>query len=218
MADAVVIGRNEGARLAACLASLQGRVRRIVYADSGSTDGSPEAAEAAGATVVRLSPDRPFTAARGRNAGLAVLAADPQAAPLVQFVDGDCVLDPRWLPAAMAFLEAHPQAVAVCGRRREMHPEASPWNRLIDREWDTPVGQARACGGSARPCQGAVTADGSSAGHSSAGCACRPGRCGAAVLSRSGVRRTGSSAGHSFAGGASLAWGRPGLNRDPRTA
>ena len=38
--DAVVIGRNEGARLLACLASLQGQVRRVVYVDSGSTDGS----------------------------------------------------------------------------------------------------------------------------------------------------------------------------------
>ena len=37
--DAVVIGRNEGARLIACLDSLQGQVRRVVYVDSGSTDG-----------------------------------------------------------------------------------------------------------------------------------------------------------------------------------
>ncbi|MGB4828368.1 MAG: glycosyltransferase family 2 protein, partial [Paracoccaceae bacterium] len=28
--DAVVIGRNEGVRLLACLAALQGRVRRVV--------------------------------------------------------------------------------------------------------------------------------------------------------------------------------------------
>lgn len=158
--DAVVIGRNEGARLATCLASLRSRVRRIVYADSGSTDGSPAMAEAAGATVVRLPPDRPFTAARGRNAGLAVLAADPDAAPLVQFVDGDCVMDPDWLPAAVAFLSAHPLAVAVCGRRHEMHPAASLWNRLIDREWDTPVGPARACGGDALMRRAAVAAAG----------------------------------------------------------
>ena len=38
--DAVVIGRNEGARLLACLASLSGQVRRVVYVDSGSTDSS----------------------------------------------------------------------------------------------------------------------------------------------------------------------------------
>ena len=40
----VVIGRNEGARLVASLASLQGVVPRIVYVDSGSTDDSLQAA------------------------------------------------------------------------------------------------------------------------------------------------------------------------------
>jgi len=37
----------------------------------------------------------------------------------------------------------------VCGRRRERHPEASIYNRLCDFEWDTPIGQADACGGDA---------------------------------------------------------------------
>jgi len=40
--------------------------------------------------------------------------------------------------------------VAVaCGRRRERHPEATIYNRLCDHEWDTPVGEALACGGDA---------------------------------------------------------------------
>ena len=69
--DAVVIGRNEGARLATCLDSLSGRVRRLVYVDSGSSDGSAALAEARGAEVVALDMTLPFTAARARNAGLA---------------------------------------------------------------------------------------------------------------------------------------------------
>lgn len=143
--DAVVIGRNEGPRLTACLASLAGQVRQIVYVDSGSSDGSVAAARAAGARVVALDMAQPFTAARARNAGLAELAADP---PLfVQMVDGDCEVVAGWVATAAAFLERHPVAVAVCGRRRERFPAASVWNRLADREWDTPVGRARACGG-----------------------------------------------------------------------
>lgn len=145
--DAVVIGRNEGARLVACLDSLAGRVRRVVYVDSGSTDGSVAAAQAAGAQVVALDMGRPFTAARARNAGLAALAGD--APDLVQFVDGDCIVDPGWIPAATAFLAANPQVGVVCGRRRERFPQASVFNRLADAEWDTPVGQAAACGGDA---------------------------------------------------------------------
>jgi GT2 family glycosyltransferase len=146
---AVVIGRNEGARLIRCLESLQGRVDRLVYVDSGSTDGSVAAAEARGAEVVALDTSQGFTAARARNAGLSA-ATDQGAAPVyVQFVDGDCEVQPDWIEKARAFLEAHPRAAVVCGRRRERFPEASVYNRLIDVEWDTPVGEAKACGGDA---------------------------------------------------------------------
>ena len=145
--DAVVIGRNEGARLVACLGSVRGQVRRLVYVDSGSTDASVAAARAAGAHVVALDMTLPFTAARARNAGLTVLAEAPP--DYVQLIDGDCVLDPGWIAAALAAFDRHPRAVVVCGRRRERFPEASVYNRLADLEWDTPVGQARACGGDA---------------------------------------------------------------------
>jgi len=155
---AVVIGRNEGARLVACLASMQG-VDRIVYVDSGSTDGSLDAARAAGAITVNLDRDQPFTAARARNAGLARLAG-PDAVDLVQFVDGDCALHPDWLASATAFLAAHPDVAVVCGRRRERFPEASIYNRLADLEWDTPIGEARACGGDALMRAAAVIAVG----------------------------------------------------------
>lgn len=145
--DAIVIGRNEGARLQACLESLSGQVRSVIYVDSGSTDGSANLARAFGAQVVELDMAQPFSAARARNAGLAVLAA---AAPdYVQFVDGDCVVDATWIGAALAFMACHPDATVVCGRRREKFPDASIYNRLCDREWNTPIGQARACGGDA---------------------------------------------------------------------
>lgn len=143
--DAVVIGRNEGARLKVCLESLQGQVRRVIYVDSGSTDGSVEAARAAGAEVVSLDMRVPFTAARARNVGLSMLQGDG----FVQFVDGDCEVRSGWIAAALAAMQAHPDAVVVCGRRRERFPEASVWNRLCDREWNTPVGKALACGGDA---------------------------------------------------------------------
>ena len=148
-AAAIVIGRNEGARLEACLASMPEGLARVVYVDSGSTDGSVAAARAAGALVVELDPARPFTAARARNEGAAALAAAGHAPDYLQFVDGDCTLVPGWVETAVAFLDAHPQAAVVCGRRRERFPEASVYNRLCDREWDTPVGRARACGGDA---------------------------------------------------------------------
>jgi GT2 family glycosyltransferase len=145
---AVIIGRNEGARLVACLASFPADLRPLIYVDSGSTDGSVAAALAAGAVVVDLDTTIPFTAARARNAGFARLV-EAGAPEFVQFVDGDCQMQPGWLEAAQTFLAGHPQAAVVCGRRRERHPDVSVWNRLCDAEWDTPVGQAKACGGDA---------------------------------------------------------------------
>ncbi|HFD88274.1 MAG TPA: glycosyltransferase, partial [Gammaproteobacteria bacterium] len=52
----VVIGRNEGERLRACLDSLHGLDRPVVYVDSGSTDDSLELARSYDFEVVSLDP------------------------------------------------------------------------------------------------------------------------------------------------------------------
>ena len=144
----VVIGRNEGERLDTCLRSAIGG-RPVVYVDSGSTDSSTSIGRAAGAEVVNLDMSVPFTAARARNEGCRRLRSlSPQLA-YVQFVDGDCEIDRDWIATASAFLDGHADVGVVCGRRRERYPERSIYNRLCDREWDTPVGEAKACGGDA---------------------------------------------------------------------
>ncbi len=149
MIAAIAIGRNEGARLEACLASLAGQADPIVYVDSGSTDGSVEMARGRGVEVVELDMSVPFTAARARNAGLQHLAEIDPEGEFVQFLDGDCELQPGWLDAAFDALRGEPELAVVCGRRRERFPEASIWNGMIDKEWDTPVGDATSCGGDA---------------------------------------------------------------------
>jgi GT2 family glycosyltransferase len=55
----------------------------------------------------------------------------------------------RWLGAARSFLENNPDYGVACGRRRERFPDASVYNYLCDIEWNTPVGDADACGGDA---------------------------------------------------------------------
>ena len=145
----VAIGRNEGDRLKRCLGSAIGGVAQVVYVDSGSTDGSAGMAAAMGARVVELDLAIPFTAARARNEGAACALASDKAPAVryLQFVDGDCEVISGWLASARAFLETHPAAVAVCGRRRERYPEHSIYNRLCDAEWNTPLGLAKAFGG-----------------------------------------------------------------------
>jgi GT2 family glycosyltransferase len=144
---AVAIGRNEGERLRRCLESLVGRAGSIVYVDSGSSDGSVALAKELGVEVVELDMSVPFTAARARNEGWSKLHREHPAIDFVQFVDGDCEVVDGWIELAHATLAGKKDLAVVCGRRRERHPEASIYNRLCDIEWDTPVGEADACGG-----------------------------------------------------------------------
>jgi GT2 family glycosyltransferase len=144
---AVVIGRNEGERLLKCLESIRSQVDCVVYVDSGSTDGSAQAAEQLGARVVDLDTTVPFTAARARNGGFALVRALRPEIPFIQFIDGDCELVDGWLETAGKFLHQRSDVGAVCGRRRERFPERSIYNWLCDREWDGPVDEVRAFGG-----------------------------------------------------------------------
>ena len=145
----VVIGRNEGERLRACLQSVMSRASLVVYVDSGSTDGSVALARSMGAEVVELDLQLPFTAARARNAGAAKLLERLPNIEFIQVVDGDCEIVDGWLERAIAEMRSHEKAAVVCGRRRERNPEASIYNRLCDLEWNTPVGEADSCGGDA---------------------------------------------------------------------
>lgn len=140
---AIAIGRNEGERLIRCLRSLLPQVSRVIYVDSGSTDGSATRAAELGVEVVQLDMSVPFTAARARNAGLAQAGQ----ARFIQFVDGDCEVEPGWIDTALNALASEPRLAVVAGRRRELRPEVSIYNRLCDAEWNTPVGPAQAVGG-----------------------------------------------------------------------
>lgn len=145
----VVIGRNEGARLEACLRSVLPLGQPVIYADSASDDGSPELAERLGVVAVRLAQDGKLNAARGRNAGLDALMKGCPDREFVMFLDGDCILQPGFVERALSFFDEHPRAAVVCGLRFEAHPKASIYNGVCNREWNTPVGRADACGGDA---------------------------------------------------------------------
>ena len=145
----VAIGRDEGERLKRCLRSLQNVRGPVTYVDSASTDGSAEEARALGAQVVPLDVTQPFTAARARAAGVAAMERDCRAPEFLFFVDGDCEVEEGFVESAENFLDRHSDVATVCGRRRERFPHATRYNALIDREWNTPVGEALACGGDA---------------------------------------------------------------------
>lgn len=148
----ITIGRNEGDRLLNSLGSIKKvlpETSPLIYVDSGSIDNSKENAEKLGAIVLDLDLSIPFTAARARNTGLEYIIKHYPQINYIQFLDGDCELHPQWLDKAKERLEKNPSLAVVCGRRREKYPEKSLYNRLIDLEWNTPIGEAKACGGDA---------------------------------------------------------------------
>lgn len=144
---AVVIGRNEAARLRSCLESTLPQVDHLVYVDSHSTDDSVALAQSLGVDVVELDTRQPPNAARARNAGWQRLRELAPEIELVQFIDGDCELAPDWIAHAVAVIESKPQLAVVTGRLREQYREHSVYNRLCDLEWDRPAGEAQECGG-----------------------------------------------------------------------
>jgi glycosyltransferase involved in cell wall biosynthesis len=116
MSDVVLPCLNEAAALPWVLSRIPDGYRAIV-ADNGSTDGSPEIAEAHGATVVHASP-KGFGAAA--HAGLAAATAD-----VVCFMDADGSFDPGQLDRVTAPLDAG-TADLVLGRRRPTNRAAWP--------------------------------------------------------------------------------------------
>ncbi len=86
MLDVMIITYNEAMNLPRCLEALAGWTRRIFVIDSGSTDGTPDIARAAGATVVHHDW---VGYARQKNWGLANM---PFESPWVLILDADEVV------------------------------------------------------------------------------------------------------------------------------
>ena len=146
----VIIGRNEGERLRACLTSVltmnyPRELIEVIYVDSSSTDGSVALAEASGVTTMQLSG--PTTAARGRNAGWGRTEA-----PFVLFLDGDTLLHPDFVATAAAHFNdpAHSEPLAgVFGNRRETRTADSIYNAIFDLDWNASPGYSLFFGGDA---------------------------------------------------------------------
>lgn len=111
----VVPTRDGGApfrRLARHLAGLVSHVGvEVLIIDSGSTDGTPEAAEAAGLRVHRIAPET-FGHGRTRNLGVAMTRGD-----VVAFLTQDVLpVTPDWPERLVAAL-ADPSVAGVYGRQ-----------------------------------------------------------------------------------------------------
>ncbi|OQW93063.1 MAG: glycosyl transferase family 2 [Beggiatoa sp. IS2] len=141
----VIIGRNEGERLLRCIRSVQAahyppEMIEIIYVDSASVDDSVAQAQALGVQVLTVHPQRP-AAAIGRNAGWQATSA-----PLVLFLDGDTILDSDFIAVALTHLK-EASIGAICGQLRELYPQASIYQRILDLDWIPSPGALSLCGG-----------------------------------------------------------------------
>ena len=143
----VIIGRNEARNLELTLPRLPDSLQAVVFVDSDSSDDSVAIAQANNVDVIELDMSKPFTAARARNTGFKEITEKHPELEYIQFLDGDCELDPDFLEKATLHFQQNKQAGIVVGRNRERYPEKTVYNTICDVEWNTPVGEIDGCGG-----------------------------------------------------------------------
>ena len=117
-----MIVRNEEARLADCLASVEGFADEMVVVDTGSTDDTVAIAEAAGARVEHI--DWPGDFAPARNTGLTFLSGD-----WVLVLDADERLRPEVIPALKALM-AQPDVLVINLLRYEIGAAMAPYSSV----------------------------------------------------------------------------------------
>jgi GT2 family glycosyltransferase len=111
---------NEERHIAAALASAVAAAQRlggdVVLADSGSTDRTIEIARTFPVRIVQLADHSERSCGAGAQLAFQYATGD-----YFYLMDGDQVLDANFIPAAISYLEAHPEIAAVGGHVREMN-------------------------------------------------------------------------------------------------
>jgi glycosyltransferase involved in cell wall biosynthesis len=115
---------NEAESIGAVVATLpRDIVNRVIVADGGSTDGTRERAQAAGAEVI----------AAGRGYGRACLAGAQAAnADILVYMDGDGADDPAAIAALIAPIEEGTCDFVIASRARGVRePGSMSWHQLL---------------------------------------------------------------------------------------
>jgi glycosyltransferase involved in cell wall biosynthesis len=118
----VIPSYNRKALLLRTLAALRAQTLpalEVIVADNGSSDGSREAAAAAGARVV-LEGERGPAAARNRG-------AEAAAGDIIAFLDDDSAPEADWLERMSVFFAEHPEAVGAGGPAVADWEAEPPW-------------------------------------------------------------------------------------------
>lgn len=126
----VIIGRNEERILEQCIESVinsdypQSR-KEIIYVDSNSEDRSVDIASNFPVKIIPLKTGYQ-SPGLARNEGFKAARGE-----LVYFIDGDMVLEPRWLRMVVKEFDRE-EVACVVGRIKELNRNGSLFNKLLD--------------------------------------------------------------------------------------
>ncbi len=121
----VVITRNEARHIGACLEALTRALTDfpgtpVVVVDSNSSDETVDIARRYPVAIYRYKAVL-YTAEAGRRIGFHQVCA-----PYVLFIDGDCYLEPNWLPDAVSMMQENSDIAIVHGQRHELFEAVLP--------------------------------------------------------------------------------------------
>lgn len=123
----IVPARNAAGMIEPCLRALLDEATRtaleILVIDNGSTDDTIAKARGLGLPVIQLPPGGFVSASRNHGAREAK-------APVVAFVDADCVVRPGWAAAVLDVLAD--ASIGAAGSKYDIR-DASTW---VERSWD----------------------------------------------------------------------------------
>ena len=134
--NALIAAHNEAEHVAGVVAGLLAfGLNRVLVVDDASTDGTGDAARAAGAEVLRLEPGQGGGKGQVLRAGIRHLAGEPFDWYL--FIDGDGQHDPADLRKFLDHLAAHPDAHFLIGSRLQERHKIPPkrWNTNALGSW-----------------------------------------------------------------------------------
>jgi glycosyltransferase involved in cell wall biosynthesis len=131
----VVVARNEQATLEICLAAIRRELDsvgggEILLVDSGSTDRTPELGLEAGCQVLSVR-----RASRMCPSAMRYLGAQRTRSRYILFLDGDCELEPGFLPAALEAMSVDASLGVVAGRRRDFYRSLDGRLQPAEREY-----------------------------------------------------------------------------------
>jgi len=147
--SAVVIARNEAAKLGSCLDAARRALDsvgggEILLVDSASSDGTSEIGIEAGCRVLTVRKASRFSPSAMRWIGAARTRSR-----YILFLDGDCVLEADFLPAALRVFEEDASMGVVAGTRRDFYMTRNGIVPASDEYYRSPAGAP-----SARPAYG----------------------------------------------------------------